>query len=481
MFGRGQLGGGGFDSWRALDCLQDASLRSIDTHSSTLTLPSRGPTLTNPLLTSQSDTSPQLSCALFAPGWTVESEHLQHDLSTREGYQKWWADETYLWNGTVATDNVRKERIRWEKERKEERGLQRARELAHALSIGVGRQRLVPFDYNAPLPTSSSSFRPIKAYRPSPCPPPAPHDTFFTNFATGSGHGFWVEGVQVVAPEVGWTDVDFAFPPPVLYFDCPTQGTELAYEEEDAWIGAGSLLLNIVDGGGKDSVDIPLSTTSIKVEVGQSYKVEMIWKRVKGEFTIGVYLGSSGALIAVEHVETELAKGWLSTTAVIRLAEVTSTTAELIDTLGVRLSSLNPSNSAPPSLLVASLSVVPSHKLSLPIPVVTDLSYSRSSQSLTWKISHRFKFPTSSTSLSTVAPSIVPTKKTSTWPVFISYALYWFEKGVVDVHRAVFLGLESSLRREDRVDRGAGRYVVRGMRENGSLVQWEETTVCHIK
>lgn len=174
IFGRGQYGGGGFDSFVALSAIRKTNL----------------------------------SIALFAPGWTVESDQLNHDLSTRFGYQKWLEDENHLWTGGG------KPSPQVVSARKRTRGIERANFLALTFTPGFQAGRIPSFDYHAPLPPSSSIL--------SHCPRPrtSPSSNFFTNFNTGSGHAFFYRGRDVwnldndslSEKEKGWTDIDLQTP-----------------------------------------------------------------------------------------------------------------------------------------------------------------------------------------------------------------------------------------------------------------------------
>ncbi|GAA5862640.1 hypothetical protein JCM5353_001233, partial [Sporobolomyces roseus] len=118
MFGRGSYGGGGFESWRALEAI----------------------------CRSRTDEE-GLSVALFAPGWTVESSDLKHSLLTEEAHKKWLEDEMYLWQNGSATSNVPLEAARMRKVRQDQAGVQRARQLAAALN----RNPRIPLSFRPPL------------------------------------------------------------------------------------------------------------------------------------------------------------------------------------------------------------------------------------------------------------------------------------------------------------------------------------------
>ncbi|GAA6012154.1 hypothetical protein JCM10207_005150 [Rhodosporidiobolus poonsookiae] len=254
VFGRGSYGGGGFESWRAVQAVQKLS---SDARSASASKP--------------------FSTAVFAPGWTVEADSLGHSLTSPAGYARWLADDTYFWSHGAATPSVAIESARLDKERKEQRGIQRARQLAAALAPTASplptRLRIPPpFDYQAPLDPlpGTGPPQPLSAFSPTPRPVPCLDLSFYTNFSAGSGHAFFVQGKKVLddAAGNGWTDAGFAFPQPVLAFhhslsaDRERDGVEATLVEHNAYEGARALQLTVKGGAseaaGVAKVKVPL-------------------------------------------------------------------------------------------------------------------------------------------------------------------------------------------------------------------------------
>ncbi|GAA5869882.1 hypothetical protein JCM3774_000520 [Rhodotorula dairenensis] len=229
IFGRGTYAGGGFETWRAMHAIREATPAG----------------------------SASFSTALFAPGWTVEAESMQHSLTTSEAHQRWRADDRYLWQGGQPTPSVATEAARQTRERMQQRGVARARQLAAltdptASPVPLRSRAPIPatFDYNGPLPPLPGSDVALSRQNLiSHCPPPraipCPDFHFYTNFSAGSGHAFFVAGQKVVgggahgsSSEAGWTDMDFLTPQPLLH----DSGT-LGFDEDDAWEGERCLVV----------------------------------------------------------------------------------------------------------------------------------------------------------------------------------------------------------------------------------------------
>lgn len=238
VFGRGTYGGGGFETWRALDAIFAAHHRD----------------------------GSRLSVALFAPGWTVESSDLGHGSleSSREAYETWFDDELYLWTtGARKTRSVPRELERMRRVRRDQAGVDRARLIAHALRRDP---RLPPLRMRAPIEpvkfdleraadvANSGDHHAIDSFfRPRRSGTRHGRDLFYTNFSSGSGHAFHVDGREVGATsDAGWTDLDhtFAFPNLVFASARESSSCKASFTEEPGrvWQGERSIEIEIETG-----------------------------------------------------------------------------------------------------------------------------------------------------------------------------------------------------------------------------------------
>lgn len=364
VFGRGQLGGGGFETFRALDCVR----KSDD---SALALP------TAP--------QPAFSLALFAPGWSVE--HLGHSLTEREAWRKWWADEQCFWLGTAATDNVVKELDRMAIVRREERGVIRAREIAKALA--TGRRALPFFDYHAPIPSLPGAFKPITAYR-SPKPALATGSAeFFTNFCLGNGHDFFINGRRVMLTASGWTDLDSARAFPSLAIPSPIAGVSTDLIEDDAWSGSCSLsikttqstpfIMPICPVAGFEVP--PKSTLTAVVHYKSPSPVQLILSRYKlpASNQIGE---ASGILFASNEVDDQLSNGWQRSSVIF--TSVDGVNPSDVFYIGVSVAGLTDNDT---SILIGQISLSSSSKAAL-VPVVSSLRWNDDNSEVTWSTNY---------------------------------------------------------------------------------------------
>lgn len=438
VFGRGQYGGGGFFSWLAIDLLEQSSNQQLS--------------LAADADPRQASPSSDFSLALFAPGWTVESEHLGHSLATRELWQKWWEDELYLWTGSKPGPNVEREEKRMELVRKEERGVHRARELASLLA--PGRDNVMapaPFDYHA-LPPLPGHFRPLTDYFPTPHPPPS-SSSFYTNFSTGAGHRFYLEGQRVLDSAHGWTDVDFSFPFPSLAIPSAAEAPIASLTDDDAWMGGFSLKVELAKEG---AAVVPISPTAVPLFHDRHVTASVVWKSTGvEEVKLIINGGSARAVDSARSVEVRdleaerLAQGWQKTSAVVTLAEgVPSAT---ITSLCLAVSA-----SSPTYLLVGSLSLSTSSIVERPSPCVSNVRWE--GNTARWDVGRRV--PSTSNSKTP--------RERSTWPPFAFFTL-WYRPPNDDAP-PVFLGTTSA--KEFALDRGrlaGGGLEVAGVRSDGAV------------
>lgn len=317
VFGRGTYAGGGFETWRAMYAIQEATPAG----------------------------TPQFSTALFAPGWTVEAESLQHSLTSPDAHARWRADDRYLWAGGPPTPSVAVEAARQTRERREQRGVQRARQLAaltaptaSPLPLRFRAPLPAKFDYDSPLsplPGSeiAASLQNILSFCPPPRPVPCPDFHFYTNFSAGSGHVFYVAGRKVIihdAPEasdqVGWTDVDFLAAQP--FFDSGRAGI---FDDRDAWEGERCLVINqhaaaALDATTESSLAIfdlsfPPARTAVDLDLSLVFKLPT--PSSKPLDSPRLFVDGRGVQQARQDLEAtqELANGWRLSRTRCRLAQ----------------------------------------------------------------------------------------------------------------------------------------------------------------
>ncbi|BGO98491.1 hypothetical protein JCM10021v2_002151 [Rhodotorula toruloides] len=379
VFGRGTLAGGGFESWRAAHAICTATQAS------------------------QTPSEAGFSVALFAPGWTVEAESLGHSLATPNSFAKWAADDAYLWSHGSPTPSVPIEAARQERERREQRGVLRARQLAASLAPSASPLPIsmrIPdpptFDYEAPLdPLPGSelgvSHRPLASFF-SPRPIPCPDFRFYTNFCAGSGHRMFVSGREVDRSDTGWTDVAFSYPFPSLLFRTPElDGVNAAATEEHAWEGSRAVEVKLEDA--HDNLLVPFFPLALPpLPAGIELEAWAIWKSIDGlDTTVAPVISDDSASLSRLSVDTAStgSKDWLRTTVMFRCADGTPTNATY--TLSVRFSY--------GVILVGAMGVRPVDPASAR-PVLASLEYLAAESLLRWQID----YVTASASTASPAP-----------------------------------------------------------------------------
>jgi hypothetical protein len=338
VWGRGQYGGGGYESFRSVNCIGDLSL------------------------------------AVFAPGWTAE--FFDHDLKTREGYTRWREDDDYLWRGNgVETSNVQADRLRLLKVRKQGRGVQRARELAIATTITGSFAPL--FDYDAPFAefpsVTKDNYRPISSYFTSRSPL---RRSFYTNFTEGAGHDCWIGGVKVMQTIHGWTDIEFHW-----LSDVGDGGTII---EDDAYMGSCSVRIEM---NGTEERRIHIASSNVVIESSQPIQATIIWKSSSPDTLLEFF----HPVAQFSDPETkELSNGWLSTISIL-----TSPEAITISSIVLSVSSFDESSSS--AVLIGSVALVPLLQ-SAPRPVLAELGIRQLSKNaeynvLQWKVGYEISAP----------------------------------------------------------------------------------------
>ncbi|GJN89732.1 hypothetical protein Rhopal_002721-T1 [Rhodotorula paludigena] len=380
VFGRGSYGGGGFETWRAM----------------------------HTIAAGQPGTPSGFSTALFAPGWTVEAESLAHSLDSPQAFARWQADDDYLFSTERSTPSVESERRRHERERREQRGVMRARQLAAATAPSASplplalRQPIPPsFDYTAPLAPPPGAelgivHRPIADCLPTPRPTPCPDFRFYTNFSAGSGHGFFVEGQSVLDGAAGagrgWTDVAHAEAYPSLLFrSARPPGIEAELVEDDAWEGPRALKVIVAALEGVQARDGPTTSAELR-RVPMHALVLPATTREVSVTTLVVWKstsGGTGVIPRLHHPATEtalkgrtapndlpLTAGWTRTTVVHRLPASTER----------RTMHLSLELPISQTIFIGTISIQPSRATSLPLYSLSRLSYDRNSSQLNWTV-----------------------------------------------------------------------------------------------
>ncbi|GAA5974606.1 hypothetical protein JCM5350_001215 [Sporobolomyces pararoseus] len=368
VFGRGTYGGGGFQSWRALEAIRSAGAEFYERY----------------------------SAALFAPGWTVESEDLQNSVKTKEDYGKWLQDELYLWSNGSPTPSVPSELARLRKQHQDQAGELRARRLAQALT----RQHHVPVPFRHPIipinfdlnsiQIPDGNHRSISSFFPSHAPLTI-NDSYYTNFSSGTGHSFFVEGRQVETSLGGYTDMDYIFPFPHLLFTQRSKGVRASFTEEigEVWEGERSIKMEF-DGTADEFVDLVKLDFPLKSD-RRVYHAKVVYKFLDYAVEAGEEYDSdsvpSPRLFSkkghqkeekLEHELTEVVvpdnpDSWGSATAMFVGNESTSITK-------LSLSIKNPR-----PFILGSISIFPAPSIRGFIPDVIDLEYNRSNCSLQWR------------------------------------------------------------------------------------------------
>ncbi|BGP31143.1 hypothetical protein JCM10296v2_002907 [Rhodotorula toruloides] len=449
VFGRGTLAGGGFESWRAAQAICAATQAT------------------------QSSSVSGFSVALYAPGWTVEAESLGHSLTTPNSFARWVADDTYLWSHGLPTPSVPIEAARQERERREQRGVLRARQLAaslapsaSALPVSMRIPNPPTFDYNAPLDSLPGSelgvsHRPLASFF-SPRPVPCPDFRFYTNFCTGSGHRMFVHGAEVDSSGTGWTDVAFSFPFPSLLFQTPgANGFSPDTTEEHAWEGSRAVQMKLERAQGtriQGDILVPFFPLAFPpLPAGIELEAWAIWKSTDGpDMTIAAALSDdSGSLqqVSVDTASTD-SKDWFRTIARFRCNAEMSTSATY--TLSLKLC-----NGA--VILVGAMGVRPVDPAPAR-PVLASLEYLAAKSLLRWQVDY------ATACASTTSPALL-----AVTPSFQHFHL--FVRGKKGDKRYLGTTFETKFAIARRCIEEAENVIVQAVDKAGRLEQLEERLV----
>ncbi|KAA1122644.1 hypothetical protein PGTUg99_003212 [Puccinia graminis f. sp. tritici] len=181
VFGRGCPYGGGFSSWKAALDILNASF----------------------------------SVALFAPGWTWESDVLQQDRTNSEEsdpqwWDLWWRDERYFWIGLLEDPDLSSNN---DQKGSNEKLVSLEPPNAYIDSLRIARET------KQEEPKKGVGFSELPQHKPLLELFPVRHKrlstSFYTNWSLGSGHGIWVSGEHHFDPLHGigdWTDLAMSSP-----------------------------------------------------------------------------------------------------------------------------------------------------------------------------------------------------------------------------------------------------------------------------
>ncbi|KAF5337381.1 hypothetical protein D9611_002993 [Ephemerocybe angulata] len=310
VWGRGSHGGGGFGSYRALDHIAPQTLG--------------------------------LSCALFAQGWTWETE----ENNPGWNWDSFWNYDSSLWvgpaSGTVTVP---------------------------PLQIKGGE-----------TPCTHGPFTPLATYFPH-LPPPEPYDLpFYTNFSPGIGDSWFVEGLKVWQSVRGWTDMDkqtlvgdLVWPrPKVTRLDSRTDAVPIGITKlnmADAWNGGNSIRITLTIPGSSNAYSalwVPIQTLNLtsrrKYEATAVYKAPTL-ANAETEFALGLRTAAGTDLMTIVTSSTiDLANGWQK--AVVQFEITTPAAGGQVLTQGqlgliVAVVLKNPSPAVELPFLVGQLAVYP--------------------------------------------------------------------------------------------------------------------------
>lgn len=352
VWGRGSHGGGGFGSYRAIEHIDPVSLG--------------------------------LSVALFAPGWTWESNQDKDGFS----WSSWWETERRLW-------------------------------------IGPRENVTVP-----PMPQPREGdpdphgpFRPFSDFFASQLPPDPATLPFCTTFSPGAGFAWFVNGTAVMPRTAdGWTDIDKQsalgdklWPQPQVQWEDreetkePVPDASSALYFDDAWLGGNSLRVsfNAMGSHAEDAVfrSVWLPIQSLNVTPHVRYTARVIFKTLHAaeqppvDTDVGLtikYPGSTLEVIDIPKAE-ELTGGWTRQTMTFMLSENKDLKDRPPITAGlvVGFTTEDPSKAVQFSILLSQLVVylappTPSFNLSLASPRILWADFQPSADHnsgiLTWEL-----------------------------------------------------------------------------------------------
>ncbi|KAG2361265.1 glycoside hydrolase family 85 protein [Suillus spraguei] len=241
-----------------------------------------------------------LSVALFGQAWTWESEQDKPGWN----WDQWWEYERKLWIGPADPQEV-------------------------VPVPDAPRRRGEP-------ECPHGAFKPVSSFFVHATPPDPSKLVFYTSFSPGVGRSWFVEGVNILQTEDGWTDVDkqgslgnLVWPRPSVMWENndspePLPLASSMLDMSDAWNGGNTLKVSISCAGSTadDALFrcIWLPVQSLNVTSLVSYDVNIVYKTVACEgidLDLGLFikpLMTSGGDLAEVNVgastQSYLKNGW---------------------------------------------------------------------------------------------------------------------------------------------------------------------------
>ena len=456
VYGRGSHGGGGFGSYRAIEHIDPVSLG--------------------------------LSVALFAPGWTWESNQGNDGFS----WSSWWEIERRLWIGP--RENV---------------------------TVPPMPQPRDPDDPHGP-------FRPFSDFFAWQMPPDPSTLPFCTTFSPGVGFAWFVNGTAVMPRTVdGWTDIDKQsalgdklWPQPQVQWEDregikePVPNASSTLHFDDAWLGGNGLRVtfNAMGSQAEDAVfrSVWLPIQSLNITPHVRYTARVIFKALDAaeppepplvDTDVGLtvkYPGSTLEVIDIPNAE-ELTGGWTRQTMTFMLSENQDLKEDAPITAGlvVGFTTEDPSKAVQFSILLGQLAVylaspTLSTNLSLASPRIlwADFRPSQDHNSgiLTWELGSVYPpimLPDTAPPVDSPIPLWSLDNSKHPFPLCAYFNIY-ASTSLGDPTQATFIGTTGLHGRANRfyVDWGVLpdvikslkeiRFFVQGVTDRGEVIEWEQ-------
>ena len=456
VYGRGSHGGGGFGSYRAIEHIDPVSLG--------------------------------LSIALFAPGWTWESNQGNDGFS----WSSWWEIERRLWIGP--RENV---------------------------TVPPMPHPRDPDDPHGP-------FRPLSDFFAWQLPPDPLNIPFCTTFSPGVGFAWFVNGTAVMPPTVdGWTDIDKQsalgdklWPQPQVQWEDregtkePVPNASSTLHFDDAWLGGNGLRVtfNAIGSHAEDAVfrSVWLPIQSLNITPRVRYTARIIFKALHAaelpelplvDTDVGLtvkYPGSTLEVIDIPNAE-ELTGGWTRQTMTFMLSENQDLKEDAPITAGlvVGFTTEDPSKAVQFSILLGQLAVYlasptlpPNLSLASPRILWADFQPSQDHNSgiLTWELGSAYPpimLPITAPPIDSPIPLWSLDNSKHPFPLCAYFNIY-AGTSLGGPTQATFIGTTGLDGRANRfyVDWGVLPDVIKGLKEiqffvqgvtdRGEVIEWEQ-------
>ncbi|KAG1776081.1 glycoside hydrolase family 85 protein [Suillus placidus] len=290
-----------------------------------------------------------LSVALFGQAWTWESEQDKPGWN----WDQWWEYERKLWIGPADPQEV----------------------------VPVPDAPRRPGEPECP----HDAFEPVASFFVHATPPDPAQLVFYTSFSPGVGRSWFVEGVNVLQTEDGWTDVDkqsslgnLVWPRPSVMWesnDCPEPlpSASSMLDMSDAWNGGNTLKVSISYAGSTADEAlfrcIWLPVQSLNVTSLVSYDVNIVYKTVACEgsdLDLGLFVkplmaggGDLPELNVGTSTQSDLENGWTRQVLSFSLSPGTANASVAVGLI-IGFIAENPSQALDFSVSLGQLTVYPS-------------------------------------------------------------------------------------------------------------------------